>query len=408
MTLSLGVGVGADRIRAVAVRGGAVAWAGEAELDAAAGPGAALRELLASAPLPRWPRPSVALALSPALAQLRRITGLPEVADERMLTQVVRQSAGKFFLRNGKPVATTRVRVIAPGEVWCAAFEQGLVDSLTAACRESGLSVRGIVPAVAVLPRALKGDHLAWRDGDVRVEVELGDDGTLAAVRRTRVPVDADAADQATPVPALARIGATAPAFADAYGAALLRRGEALALEPRRDEGGLPPWRLPLAAAALCISLAAYAILPVRAAHRAESEALARLARVNTASSAARQADEGERSVTAALAEVAAFDSARYAHTALLADLNHALPAGSAMVTFRVDSAGGSIVALTPRASAVLGPLERVPGVRGAEIVGTVTHEVIAGREVERVNVRFSISTAARRERDRVTAGGPR
>ncbi|HET7463776.1 MAG TPA: hypothetical protein VFJ82_21150 [Longimicrobium sp.] len=408
MTLSLGVGVGADRIRAVAVRGGAVAWAGEAELDDAAGPGAALRELLASAPLPRWPRPSVALAVSPALAQLRRITGLPQVADERTLTQVVRQSAGKFFLRNGKPVATTRVRVIAPGEVWCAAFEQGLVDALVAACRESGLSVRGIVPAVAVLPRALEGDRLTWRDGEVRVEVELAGDGTLAAVRRTRAAGAADPTPDAAPVPALARIGATAPAFADAYGAALLRRGEPLALEPRRDDAAPPPWRLPLAAAAVCASLVAYAILPVRAAHRAEAAALARLARVNAASTAARQADEGEGRVTAALAEVAAFDSARYAHTRLLGDLTRALPVGSALATFRVDSAGGSIVALTPRAAAVLAPLERVPGVSGAEIVGTVTHEVVAGRELERVNVRFSVLSAARRERDRAAEGGAR
>jgi len=408
MTFSLGVGVAAGRIRAVAVRGGAVAWAGEAELGDARDIGAALGELLASAPLPRWPRPPVALALGPALSQLRRITGLPQVADERLLTQVVRESAGKFFLRNGKPLATTRVRVVGYGEVWCAAFEQPLVDALAAACRAAGLTVRGIVPTVAVLHRALEGDPLAWRDGEVRVEVERGDDGELAAVRRTRAPASTGN-DGQTPVPALARIGASAASFADAYGAALLRRGEPLALEPRQGEGaGPPPWRLPLAAAALAASLAAAAVLPVRAARQAERGALARLARVSTASAAAREADAAERRVTAALAEVAAFDHDRYAQTHLLADLNRALPVGSALLSFKVDSAGGSVVALTPSASAVLGPLERVPGVRGVQIVGAVTHEVVAGRELERVSIRFGIGAAERRARDRAAAGRAR
>jgi len=405
MTLSLGVGIGTDRIRAVAVRGGAVAWAGEAELGG--DPATALAELLATAPLPRWPRASVALALGPTRAQLRRITGLPEVADERMLTQVVRQGAGKFFLRNGKPLVTSRVKVVGLGEVWCAAFEQATVDALTAACRAAGLAVRGIVPAVAVLDRALAGGRLAWRDGDVRVEVERDADGTLEAIRRTRVAPDAtmDPADEAAPVPALARIGPHAAAFADAYGAALLRRGEPLALAPR-DEGAPARWRLPLAAAAVCVSLAAYAVLPVRAAHRAEAAALARLARVQAGRAAATQADEGERRVTAALAEVAAFDSARYAQTRLLADINRALPEGSAVVVFKVDSAGGSMVALTPRASAILGPVERVAGIHGTQIVGTVTHEVVAGRPVERVGIRFGVSPVERRARDRAAEGG--
>jgi hypothetical protein len=404
MTLTLGVGIGADRIRAVAVRGGTVAWAGEAELDG--DPGAALAELLAAAPLPRWPRPSVALALGPARAQLRRITGLPQVADERMLTQVVRQGAGKFFLRNGKPLVTSRVRVVGLGEVWCAAFEQATVDALAAACRAAGLTVRGIVPTVAVLDRALTGERLAWRDGDVWVEVERAADGELQAVRRTRVPADAtvDAGD-AVPVPALARVGPHAAQFADAYGAALLRRGEPLALEPRGDDGAPARWRLPLAAAAVCLSLAAYAVLPVRAANRAEAAALARLARVQAGRAAAAQAVEGERRVTAALAEVAGFDSARYAQTRLLADINHALPTGSAVVVLKVDSAGGSMVALTPRASAILGPLERVAGVHGTQIVGTVTHEVVGGRPVERVGIRFGISAAERRARDRAAEG---
>lgn len=410
MTLSLGVGIGADRIRVLAVRGGAVAWAGEAELGDARELGATLGELLASAPVPRWPRPSVGVAIGPSLAQLRLVTGLPQVTDERALTQVVRQSGGKYFLRNGKPLVTTKVRVVAPGEVWCAAFEQWVVDAVHSACREARLAVRGIAPAVAVLGRALDEEQFVWRDGDVRVEVQRAGDGSLATVRRSRLSTDLSLAseDAPTTIPPLARIGASAASFADAYGAALLRRNEPLALAPRADAAGPARWRLPLAAAAVCVALAAWAVLPVRAANRAERAALARLARVQAGRAAATQADEGERRVTAALAEVASFDSARYTQTRLLADINRALPVGSAMVSFAVDSAGGRMVALTPRASAMLAPLERVPGVDGVEIVGTVTNGVVAGRPVERVSIRFGVSSGVRRERDRATDGGGR
>ena len=85
-----------------------------------------------------------------------------------------------------------------------------------------------------------------------------------------------------------------------------------------------------------------------------------------------RAASETERElarVTGALAEAAAFDAARYSPTLLLADLTAALPAGSAIVAFRADTADGSVVALAPRAAAVVRPLEKVPGLVAPEIV---------------------------------------
>jgi hypothetical protein len=99
------------------------------------------------------------------------------------------------------------------------------------------------------------------------------------------------------------------------------------------------------------------------------------------------------RRVTAALDEVAAFDASRRPATTLLAELTRALPDGAAMVALRIDSAGGSLVAVAPRAPAVLMPLERVPGIRAPEIVGPVTREVLGGREVERVTVRFALDS---------------
>ena len=94
--------------------------------------------------------------------------------------------------------------------------------------------------------------------------------------------------------------------------------------------------------------------------------------------------------MSAALEEVAAFDRDRQPVTLLLEDLAHALPAGSALVTVRVDSAGGTLVALAPRAAALLERLEHVPFVSTPTFVGPVTREAAANAEVERVAIRFS------------------
>jgi hypothetical protein len=112
------------------------------------------------------------------------------------------------------------------------------------------------------------------------------------------------------------------------------------------------------------------------------------------------------RRTTATLGEVAAFDGGRRSATLLLADLTRALPDSSAIAAIRVDTAGGTLVALTPRAATVLSGIERVPGIVAPEIPGPVTREAVRGRELERLTVRFRLdaedrATPARRVRGR-------
>jgi hypothetical protein len=143
---------------------------------------------------------------------------------------------------------------------------------------------------------------------------------------------------------------------------------------------------------------------PAVRAMGAEDRAVARIAAVQDRRRAASDTERELARITGALAEAAAFDSARYSPTLLLADLTAALPTGSAVVAFRVDTASGSVVALAPRAAAVVQPLERLPGLVSPEIVGPVTRETVAGRELERVMVRFGVD-AARRAQPARTAG---
>jgi hypothetical protein len=396
MSFSLGIAVGADRIRAVALRGGRIVAATEAQVGPGESLSAAVAELLSGAPLPRFPRPRVVVAFGPSLAQTRRIAGLPPMVDARLLAEVVREGAGKFFLRNGVPLATTGVRIVEPGTVWAAALDERAVRQVEAGCRAAGVRADRFVPAVAVLGRALSGDRLLWPDGGTAAEVRL-EGGELVSVRRLAAPADADASPPAA-VAALARLGEEGWRFADAYGAASLPDYEPMVLRAAgaTAAGDISRWRLGVAAAALAASVLAAAVAPALRAMGAEDRAAARIAAVQDRRRAASDTERELSRITGALAEAAAFDSARYSPTLLLADLTAALPAGSAVVAFRADTASGSVVALAPRAAAIVQPLEKLPGLVSPEIVGLVTRESVAGRELERVMVRFGVDGARR------------
>jgi hypothetical protein len=115
-------------------------------------------------------------------------------------------------------------------------------------------------------------------------------------------------------------------------------------------------------------------------------------------------ADESDLArVSGALGEVAAFGSGRRSMTLLLADLAQALPIGSALVSVSTDSAGGTLVALAPRAALLIDKLEHVPAFGTLTIVGPVTREVAAAAEVERVTLRFRWTDAPTHPADRVS-----
>ena len=385
-----------ERVCAVAVRDERILWAIEAERHPDEPLGAAIATLLTQAPLRRWPRPRVVVAIGPSEAQTKRLAGLPPLSDTRALAQLVREGVGRFFLKNRVPLVTSGVRLVEPGRVWAAAFEQLAVGEVESACRAARLAVRAVVPTAVVLGRALAGERATWRDGALSLELTFSS-GTLIAVRRSAAVRETSADATPTPVPALATLGARAMSFADAYGAALLPRDEAIAL--RGGAGALASLpaarRIQIAACVLALTLAASLLAPGLAARRTEH-----IARMNLASLARtrREVAIEERELarmTGALAEVSAFDSTRLVTTTLLTNVSRALPEGSALVTFRVDSAGGNVVALGPRAAQVLSALEHVPGLGAPEMVGPVTREIADGREVERVTIRFRAASTA-------------
>lgn len=405
--MTIGIGVGREGVRAVAVRAGRIEWA--LERARADDPLAeTIGEVLAHAPIARWRRPRVIVAVGPAHAQAKLLAGLPPVRDSSRLGDVIRESVARFFLKNGIPVVTA-YRASADGRPWGAAVEQPVLEAIENACRHRRVKLAAIVPTVFVLGRFTDDAGTArmhWTDCEVCVDVAF-EDGELVAVRRTIGPSTLTA-DESPRSAALAVLGPNSFRFADALGAARARPESVLAWRGQRDTGGhaAPHWRLALAAIAMILAGAACIVAPGIVARLAERNASADLAKLAPVRRDVTFAEREFAKLTAALSEVAAFDGPRYPMTPLLADLTHALPDESALVTLRIARNEGNLVALTPRAAVVVTRLETIPGIEGAEIIGPVTREVLLGKALERVTIRFRVNAPLRRTRHLPAGGG--
>lgn len=393
MRTVLGLAIARDRIRAVLLKSCTVAWAAEAEVESRERLAEAVVRLLAAAPRGRLRRPPVVAAIGPAAAQVRMISGLPPLTDVRLLSRMIREGSSRFFLKNGVPLVTGGVWLIERGRVWAAAYDEPVVDAVLAGCRGARFRVHGVVPTAAVLGAALEGDRLRWADGSVHAEVELAN-GELVAVRRKPNPLAEDA-EAYRPRGPLAKLGEAAWRYADAYGAAACGAQVPLALRPGRraaDPPVPPRWRLGLAAAAASTAAVAAVVGPGLLAERSARVAEARLAELAEARNLAVVAESELARFTAVLQEVAAFDTGRRSMTLLLAGITRALPEGNALVAFRVDSAGGSVIGVGPRATGIVAALETVEGIASPQIIGPVTRERVGDRELERVTVRFHLT----------------
>lgn len=403
--LTVGLGVAADRVRAVGVAGDTVRWAIELERSEGEPLGETLSALLArcpldSSPLGRWSRPRAAAAIGPSAVQVKRLTGLPPLQDPAALASLVREGAGRFFLRNGVPFLTTGVRLIEPGTAWAAAFEAPVVEQVESACANAGLKVRVVVPSAIALGRATSGRHMTWVDGQVRAELDFSE-GKITAVRQVAMhhgPEDEELEDLVLPVAALASLGGRALAFADAYGATRLERDEPLALRPGRASVGvsLSRTRIQIAAAMLGLTVIAALAGPPVAASRAATRARARLQLLGAQLRNAHAVERDLGQISGALEEAAAFNATRRSATMLLADITRALPKQAALVAFEIDSAAGTLVAIAPRASQVTTALEGVRGIASPQIVGPVTRAMAGRGELEQVTVRFQLTAAVK------------
>lgn len=398
MSIRIGLAVSIDSVRMVAVRDERILWAGESPIDEDAPLERAVGKLLAQITVPRWPRPRVFAAIGPAQAQVKRLSGLPPVTDARVVAQLVRESPGRFFLKNGIPLTTTGVRLAGKEEAWGGALDEPVVRAIADVCRRQRLSLRGIVPTVLVLGRSIEGDRIVWRDGDVAAELTLKE-GALDEIRRLPSGREHDEGSPTLRAP-LGALGEEAWRFADAYAAAMTRDDEPLAARPGRaatDEARrVPRWRIAIAACALGLTALAAAFAPGVAAARASRHAARSLHELGPTRAAVVRAEADLNLVSGALDEVSGFENGRRSTIGFLAALSDALPPTAQLVAVRLDSAGGNLVVLSPRAGDALSRVERLGDVEAPEIVGPVTREYVGQQEKERVTIRFRWRRVAR------------
>jgi hypothetical protein len=111
------------------------------------------------------------------------------------------------------------------------------------------------------------------------------------------------------------------------------------------------------------------------------------------------------------LRELSDFGESAISPTLTLAALTSAVEAPTTFVSLRIDSLGGTLVALTPRAATLLEMLADVPQLTSPSIVGAVTSEArtpapvpspsTAMPAIERVTVHFAWRATAPRTRQR-------
>ncbi|HEY2849478.1 MAG TPA: hypothetical protein VGI97_06345 [Gemmatimonadaceae bacterium] len=337
----IGVSIDPDVIRVAVMRGGKVVWAGESVVRDPVALSGEIAALLASAPRSRWRNRSVIGAIGANAAQLKRIGGLPAAAPDRVLSDAVRLNAPRFFLTHGAPLLTSNV-VRRDAELWCAAADESVVAALAEACSTARVRFRGCVPSIAMA-------------------------GSATA------------------------LGAEGARFAEAYRAAVEGSRSPFLIDPG---AGLRAARRrtrvrALLAAGVVVVLAGILLGPAIGAIIRERAATARLRTLAAQAAAPLAAIREVSSAAAVVRRVDAFASSRRSAVALLGSLSQVLPESTAIVSFHMDSTGGTLVALTPIGNTIIPDLSRAVGVVSAEITGAVTREAIAGVPVQRLVTTF-------------------
>ena len=389
----LGIEVGSRSLRSVLVVRGNIAKTATAELHPNESIEAALQRLINAGCRGLWRRPIVCVAVGASSSQLRRLVNLPAIDNRWALRDVVRSSAGRFFLKNGVPLLTSSVRRERDGTGWAAAIDEPPVRAVAEACRARRLRLEVATPMVVALQRAMTGELLSAADGEVMVEAHVGLRGELHDVRRTSARDDDAIGRYATPVSALEPLGEHATEYAAAYGATAIDRSEPLALHARElrqwQDTTVPAWRMLLAVGALVIATALALALPAFHARRVAAQASARLAVINRQYRAAQWTEAELQRTTIALDELAAFQMTRRSRIQFLRELTASLPTDVWLQSVRVDDQGGTVVALAPRAASALAGLSDVKSVTTPTIIGAVSNEQIGHDRIERVTIRF-------------------
>lgn len=342
----VGIVLGPSRAIAIEVRRGVDAWTMDGPgADAAGGYGAALDALVRRIPRPTgaWRGCEIVVALGNDVTQVKRIFGLPMGADLQTATAIVREGASRFFRRTADLMLTSDLHEREDGSRWASAYRGDVVHEIVDASARYGAKL------TAIIPTGMAGEQAPGLEAS----------SVLQEARDTAMLRASDLQSR------LAAPAGTAPASTTG---------------PRGQRAAV------LAAA---IALAMLMVVPLASARVTARNAATEHASLRTQERSALGLAEELRRVSEMLDEIGARDAERRSSIELLSHLAAALPAGSVLTHLQVDTAGGTLIVLSPSTERVLTDLEANGRFAALEIVGPVSRERVGDRELDRVSLRF-------------------
>jgi hypothetical protein len=403
---TLGVALSHDAARAVVLERGRIVWACETPVEQEQFADA-LRDLVAEARKAHGARGPIAVAVGPTRAQLRHLHGLPAVRDANTLSAIVQQNAGRYFRQNGVPMITTPVAERTGDAGWAGAIESTIFDVIADVGRELRVASISVAPVAALLGHAAPDSALAWRDGDVAMELRYEGDRLVESRSIPALLLTRAHGEGAAFAPELRELGDDALRYADAFAAARGGGANPLAVHPAGERKRRDAQRLAAAGSVFIVAVIFAAIAPTLAAMRVQRSASAQLARLSSTSAPALLVERAVADSARLLARLVAFHRTAASRTLLLATLSCAIEEPAMLLSLRLEPSGGTLTALAPSAADLLAMLEEVPELASPVIVGSVTPESrpsagpampmtpgvtapsAAERSLERVTVRF-------------------
>ena len=400
MRYRVGIGLSANTVRVVVLKRQRIVWSAERAVPVEQTLEAVLFEVLTAAPIPKWRRCSACISVGPSLAIVRKLTGLPPVSTDALALELMRSNADRFLPRLPETSHVAAVRLVEPGVVWAATANSEAIEAVQRACEHARVRLDTFAPSCMVLSRAAADQgtdvQVNWSDGTASVDVTLTADGRVEAITRLSNGHDRPEGMRPRLAKHLNTLGPDAWSYADAYGAALLGRKANLAFRLPKvggssSQGRVPRLRLMIAAFVFLLGLIAALAAPILGAKTLQTTDKRRLNEIADSARAAATVEGELRSAQSRLRAMAEFQAARRSPSFVLATLTRVLPHRTALVAFRIDSAGVSLVAIGANVMTALAALDTTRGFGEFRATSPVTRESVNGVQVERVSVAFAI-----------------
>ena len=377
----LGLGVGPSRVALAIMLKRRVVWLGVEPIADVSDITSAVSTLIGNAPRPRLGMPTIAVAMGPALAQIRPLVGIPVGADDDAIDGILSNAHDLYFLKRASRSLAGGCRY-SSGQVWGTSIDQDVAESVQRALHGRRCRLVGFAASATVLAKYVPAASFTWSDGTHRICVQHTN-GELDSVR----PAPQSLEDLDISVPLDGHDGVMSTSAADAIAAAAWGHRIRLVKPPRLTTTSDFQ---KFVAAGIAVAVAGIVTAPfltttaAPAETRMSSEERARIAAV-------RQTESDIDTLTAVLNEAADFANTRVSIAVFLNTLGSILPRHAMVTQLRIQGDGVTLTLQAASMSETLTTLLAHPWISTAAVQGAVRHEVIDGVPIQTANLSLTL-----------------